>query len=329
MKALLIGAGSVGQVYGRHLARGGAEVTFFVKEKYAAAARRGFSIYPLNSKRGRKQPVRFADFSVMTSLDEVAATTWDYVLLCVSSTAMRSGFWIEELAGAVGDAVLVSFQPGLEDHAFLCERFPAERIINSAIALSSYSAPLPGEDLPEPGTAYWIPPLARLPFSGPRAATRALVKTLRRGGMPARVHKDARTTTAFGGAVLNTQMVALECAGWSFDRLFADTELAELGYGAAREALRISAAQLDKRPPLALRMLRRWQLRMVARLAVRFAPMDMETFFRVHYTKVGDQSRYLFDNYVALGERFGIDTPAIEALRDRLATPVEVVRAAS
>ena len=40
MRALIVGAGAVGQVYGLHLQRGGAEVGFFVKERQAAQANR-------------------------------------------------------------------------------------------------------------------------------------------------------------------------------------------------------------------------------------------------------------------------------------------------
>lgn len=318
MKALLVGAGAVGQVYGRHLARGGAAVTFYVKPKYADAARSGFVLYPLNDKRAQDNPTHFTDLEVVTDMAAVGEASWDLVLLCVSSTALRKGTWVDELAAAIGDAHVVSFAPGLVDHAFLCERFDPERIINGAIALSSYAAPLPNEEVPEPGTAYWVPPLTKLPFSGPPEVTKSLVATLRRGGMPAKVTKDARVTTAFGGAILNTQMIALECAGWSFDRLDQDRELSKLGFASAKEALAIASKQMARKPPLAMRMLRRWQLRLFTRLARRMAPMDLETFFRVHYTKVGDQGRFIFDSYISLGQEHGIPTPALGALRERL-----------
>lgn len=50
MRTLVVGAGSVGQVFARHLSLGGAEVTFLVKEKHAAELRRGLTLYPLNRK---------------------------------------------------------------------------------------------------------------------------------------------------------------------------------------------------------------------------------------------------------------------------------------
>ncbi|MBT5947613.1 MAG: hypothetical protein HOG94_08080, partial [Nitrospinaceae bacterium] len=51
-------AGAVGLSYGYHLQRGGAEVCYFVREKYAEAAREGFTLYALNAK-DRTQPLCF------------------------------------------------------------------------------------------------------------------------------------------------------------------------------------------------------------------------------------------------------------------------------
>ena len=42
-KVLLLGAGAVGQVYGYHLAKAGAEVSFKVRPKYLEETRQGWS----------------------------------------------------------------------------------------------------------------------------------------------------------------------------------------------------------------------------------------------------------------------------------------------
>ncbi len=83
-RILLVGAGAVGQVYGRHLQLGGADISFLVRPQYAAAVRRGFDLYPLR-KRGRRDAVRLQDFAVLTETAAVAAQRWDAVFLCVSS----------------------------------------------------------------------------------------------------------------------------------------------------------------------------------------------------------------------------------------------------
>lgn len=139
MKILVVGAGSVGQVYARHFQRGGAEVAFLVKEKHAAEARRGFTMYPL--RESGRAPVRFEGFDVLTALD---GSKWDAIVLCVSSPAIR-GKWLDELAAGSGDATIVMLQPGLTDHAYVAERVGAGRLVSGLIGFMAYAAPLPGE----------------------------------------------------------------------------------------------------------------------------------------------------------------------------------------
>src|SRR6185436_20748884 len=107
MRALVVGAGAVGQVYARHLALGGATVTFLVKPARAAACQAGLTLYPLHAG-GR--PQRFTA-PVLTSLEEVARQRWDAVFLAVSSTALRDGAWLGALLAALGDATVVLLQP--------------------------------------------------------------------------------------------------------------------------------------------------------------------------------------------------------------------------
>ena len=97
MNVLIVGAGAVGQVYGRHLALGGAHVHYFVREKYAEELRRGLAFYPLNGRKPRASAIRMpvAPTDVLTRLDEVKAITWDQVYLCMSSPALR-GPWLGE-----------------------------------------------------------------------------------------------------------------------------------------------------------------------------------------------------------------------------------------
>src|SRR5262245_10048873 len=202
MNILLIGAGAVGQAYGRHLQLGGARVSFMVREKYAEACRVGLTLYPLNRpKATRWQPVPFAGFGVLTRTDEVATTTWDQVWLCISSPALQ-GPWLDELLEAIGTATLVFLQPGLRDRNAIMERWPAERLVQGLITLISYQAPLPGEHVPQPGVAYLWPPLAATPFTGPPDRTQAVVDALRAGGCRAKVSPHVRQQAAIASAVL-------------------------------------------------------------------------------------------------------------------------------
>ncbi|MDV7398489.1 2-dehydropantoate 2-reductase N-terminal domain-containing protein, partial [Arthrospira platensis SPKY1] len=42
---MIVGAGAVGQVYGHYLQRGGASVSYFVKEQYKEECEKGFTLY--------------------------------------------------------------------------------------------------------------------------------------------------------------------------------------------------------------------------------------------------------------------------------------------
>jgi len=187
MNILLVGAGAVGLVYGRHFQLGGANISFLVREKYAAELQAGITLYHLNKDPRRERPILLTGAGVLTQMADVAAARWDAVILCVSSTALRS-MNLGELAQNTGDATIVMLQPGVEDHAYVTARVAPGRVVAGMISLVSYHTPLPGETVGKPGTAYWFPPFSPSPFSGQEAPrVRALVKTLKQGGQPAAV----------------------------------------------------------------------------------------------------------------------------------------------
>jgi len=95
----------------------------FQRAKYADECRRGFAFYPLNRRRPRTAPVRMTPGAILTRLDEVKATAWDQVYLCVASHALR-GAWLGELAAAIGDATVIALQPGSEDRDVILKVVP-------------------------------------------------------------------------------------------------------------------------------------------------------------------------------------------------------------
>lgn len=311
-RILLVGAGAVGQAYGRHLQLGGADVTFFTKPKYADEARAGFTLYALNTRAGkRREPVRMEGFGVVTSADEVGATRWDQVWLCVSATALR-GPWLDELVGEIGEATLVALTPGLEDRAFVAARYPEARIVSGLINMISYQAPLEGEVVPEPGVAYWFP--SKSPFSGDeRARVDAVVDALNRGGGKAKRVADASRAANFGSATLMPVLVALEAADWRFAAVRKAPEL-KLAVRASREAQAIVAAYRDENAPWHRVLVRPATLRLLTRLAPRVIPLDVETYLGYHFTKVGDQTRFMLERYVELGTQRGLETKALREL---------------
>lgn len=311
MRVLLVGAGSVGQVYGWHLERGGAEVHVFVREKYADEARAGFVLYP----PGQRVPVRWTPRGVVTSAEQVRASTWDQVWLCIPSPALR-GPWLGELVGAMGDATLVSMLPGLRDREVLDALVPPERLVLGLISFSSWHAPLGDEVLPEPGMAWWHPPMTPNLYEGPAPAVDAIVSTLHKGGCPA-ARGAATATAARGSSFLVNVVAAMECAGWTFAGLRSG-RWAELAAGAASEALTISSAHLGlSRGPLAL-LMSPWVVRLATRVVPWVAPMDFEAFLRVHFSKVGAQTTLAIDTWIEDGRQRGLPVSALESLSEAL-----------
>lgn len=311
-RVLVVGAGAVGQVYARHLAAGGAEVTFLVKPAHAAEVRAGLTLYPLNRPRAqRTSPVLLTGYGVIDDLAEVAQQSWDHVYLTISSTALRAGDWFAGLARAIHRATLVLLQPGPDDRAFVERHVPADQIVEGVITVISYRAPLPGETrFPSPGVAYWFGPLAASPMSGPPDRLEPVLAALRAGELPARRHPDIGDSSVFPTAVFMPLLAALEGAGWSFRALLRSQRLRE-AVAAGREALRVMAHRRGRPAPLVMRLLGPLALRAVLAIAPRIMPFDLETYLRVHFTKVGDQTRDFLRTYLAQGRSAGLPTDAL------------------
>ena len=311
LSVLIVGAGSVGQVFARHLQLGGAEVTFFVREKYRQDAARGFDLYPLNHRRD--EPERLEGFGVVTSPTEVAARRFDMMFLTVSSTGLR-GPWLEELVAAAPDATVVSLQPGVDDRGIVMEAgVPAERLVSGLIGFLSYAAPLPGEAIARPGMAYWFPPMSPCRFSGAPDRVRAVVEALSRGRLPARIDADVPRATAFGTAILLGYVAALERAGWSIRSLVHGEWLATAARGVG-EAFAV-LAPVAGQPPLVARLLAHpVAFRLVIWFGQRVAPFPLERYLEKHFSKVQDQTRLVLASMVARGRSADLEVGALERL---------------
>jgi ketopantoate reductase len=312
--ALVVGAGCVGQVFGYHLWRAGARVTFYVRPERNDPGAGGFVLYPLNRLRRGQPALDFSQFDLVSSARELAARRFDQVFLTVPSHALH-GRWLPELIGSLGDATLISLQPDAQDHRELAAAgAPPERLVCGGVALVSYSAPLLGETrFPAPGTAYWLPPLARSPFSGPAPRSAEVVALLCRGGLPARLHRDVESAMAFPNAIGMTYLTALEAAGWSA-HTFARSSLRTLCASAVREAVAIVSAS-GARAPLGSGLAASPRLaRLLLWLGARAVPFPLEAYLKQHFTKVRAQTQLIVSRLIARGEARGAQTSALVEL---------------
>lgn len=111
-------------------------------------------------------------------------------------------------------------------------------------------------------------------------------------------------------------VASLEGAGWSFE-LLRRRGMA-LTAEAAREAISVSAAVHGGAAPWWTPLVRAPALSLLTRLAQAFAPFDFEAFLRVHFTKVGDQTRGSLESLSAEAAARGLPRGALTMLRAEL-----------
>jgi ketopantoate reductase len=276
--------------------------------------------YLMNQSRlsDRHRPVQMNGYEVLTQVQEVAEQSWDMVFFCMSSTGLR-GAWLEPMLQAIGaKSTLVTLQPGMDDREYLTERFSASRLVEGLIPIVSYCAPMPGEDFPEPGTAYWIPPFQAALFSGPAERVAPILAILNRGGFVSKSDPDVLKGALVPGTALGLFINALEAAGWSFAKVRRSAEL-RIACRAMPEAVRILAQKRGvPYPSLAAWMLRPALFRLILRLSRWVIPFDFETYLRIHFTKVGEQMHQGLRDYIENGERLGLPVAELVELRKRL-----------
>lgn len=312
MNILLVGAGAVGKVYGRHLALGGARVSFLVKEKYATAASTGFNFYVLNESKNKDAAQSFQNFSIFTDAQSLKKQKWDYVVLCMASNSLK-GEWLDELLNAIGAANVVSLQPGLNDHDYLLTKIPAVRLIDGTIPIISYESPLAGESRNIPGTAYWIPPGGTAAFSGEALPRDALVEVFNRGGLKSKSVRNARKENLIAAPVLTLFIAALEKENWSLEKLFSG-DLVRKACLAMPEAVAANALKAGVAKP-ATWMLKPLLFKSILSASKFLVPFDLETYLKVHFTKVGEQMRESLLAYEDFAKKENLSSQKLEAFR--------------
>lgn len=314
MKILVVGAGAVGQVYARHLAAAGHAITFFVKPSHRAAVAGGMPLHRL--RHFHTQSEIWRDYELISSLEAVAAQSWDQVWLCVASDALRSTL-SRDLLAQLGGATVVCLQPGPEDVALVRGQLsdPAQ-LLQGLITFISYQSPLPGRSGPQ-GMAYYLPPLAPGIFSGEKSRVDAVVQALKKGGMAARAVVDVAKAAGGGDGLLIPLIAALEQNGWRL-KGFAGTPAFVRGREAAAEALSILERAHGARVAPTRLILQPLASRALLALAPRVLPLELEPYLHYHFSKVGVQTRQMLESYIALGERLQLPVIHLQELRSRL-----------
>lgn len=140
---------------------------------------------------------------------------------------------------------------------------------------------------------------------------------MNRGNLSTKVTRAPASHTTNGMAVaLMPLLVGLEALDWKFSNLRRNTKVLDLVCSASREAAEIKAEHTKQ-----------WMLRLVSRiLFVRFIfslliflsgwlmPFDFEVYIQYHFTKVGDQTKFFMENYIANGDAMGKPSQSMKSL---------------
>lgn len=312
MKVLIVGAGAVGQAYALHLKNAGAEVYFYVKEKYREAYNGPLPYYFLNKNQSRHKPEYFSVNGVLTNYDQVSNIKWDQIYLCMSSTGLR-GEWLKQFSLVVRDATIIVLQPGIEDRGYVLNFFPETQIVMGMISLISYFAPLPGEVVPVEGLAYWLPPMSPGLYSGEDIRVKAVVDLLNAGGQPSKQVESVIDAVTVPAAALLTLVLALEKADWSFEKMKSGDYLKD-ACDATLEVVRIGCRKQQIAEPMSMKFVRPMFVRMIMNLAPKILPLDIETYLKVHFTKINDQTRLHMQDFLRAGNELGLPTKALQRI---------------
>jgi 2-dehydropantoate 2-reductase len=302
MRVTIVGAGAVGVTYAHLLARAGAEVSFLVREKYAASVRDGIRVYP---GAGRREE-RLVPHRVVTSERELDA---EQVWLAVPTTGFDEAS-LGALKTATKDATVVDLMPDPDERA---KKVFGDRAVEGSIPFVAWQTPIPhSNEARAPGIAYWFPPFARVRFAGARA--QACAELLRRGGVRTQVVADMRADRAFSRATM-CFIWHTEAAGWSAIGGLRRYDTA------AREALAIAERETGVAPGARTLTTAPWLMHLGAPfvpLVRPFLPFPVDPYLRYHFTKVGGQSHRGLQALIDKADAYGMAAPGLRGLADRI-----------
>ncbi|MBY0516273.1 MAG: hypothetical protein K2P81_05160 [Bacteriovoracaceae bacterium] len=315
MKILIVGAGTVGQVYGCHFQWGGADVYFYVKEKYRdELIKEGFTLFPLNKSK-KPKPLKLSSPKVLSHNAEIKSHLWDAVVFTIPSDALYTP-WFSEFATLINkEASIISLQPVENDFNEFKKYFPLASLISGVITLIAFYTPLDKNGPIEKGVAFWLPPFTKSPFDGEDRRVSPLVKILKKSGFPA-IGKDIFKNPAaveFAGSFLLVFVVVLRRAKWKLNS-FQTQVTADLFVSALKEAFLISAKKFSVRTPPIQFLINRYFLRILIKLCLFIMPFDLEKYLSVHFTKVEPQMNKNLNDLILTGKKLNLKVPQLEEL---------------
>ncbi len=312
---LIIGAGAVGLVYGKHFSDAGHSVTFYVREKYIDDLSNGSVLYHINKDKKLNQSIQYKNYELVSSFEEVGQKKYDQIYLSFSSTALMKFDFKGFKENLKGNPTIVMLHPSKSDYDILNQTFPADQIVQGMITLISYQAPLVTEQADPPGIAYYLPPMMPTPVSGPNERAKEVVSLFKDGKMAAKVNKSVEMEALFPTAFLSSFLIGLEASDWKFKKMKKDKHLLSILKQSVDEVMTALETQYKVKRPMPMKLVNsRRMTKLLLTLAPKVMPMDIETYFEYHFKKVNDQTKMYVNNYMELAKSTGNKYKSIESL---------------
>lgn len=314
---LIIGAGAVGLVYGKHFSDAGKKVRFLVKENHLQGLKEGVLLYNLGKDAKREKPILFNNYALISNFETLSQTNWQQIYLCFSSVALHAFDFQGLKKNLQGSPTIVLLQPGITDFSIVEQHFPSSQIVQGMISLISYYTPLPAEKAVDKGIAYWLPPLVSTPFSGEKTTCKAVIQTFKKGRISANKIKDVSKHSLFPSAFLVTFLVVLEANNWNFKTLKANKNALNELCQANKEMFSALSKKYTMGVPLAFKLANRVSaIKTLLNLAPRIMPLDLEAYLKAHFTKVNEQTKMYLNDYLTLAKTTNTSYEYLEKLRE-------------
>ena len=241
---LILGAGSIGQVIGAHLAQGGSKVTFFIKEEQRKLFENE-GIQALNW--AKRENCLLQHPRIITHEDEIKEEEIFAVFCCVRSEQIPSAIPI--LKSFPKDWPIVCFQPGFGDLEKLAKELEGRTLLHGHPGFFAYTEkPITNNYIHKfnPTLLSAYPPEYSLLL---KPLIQSMVEDLLRGGLPAKpssqVAKDRYFLYAYGICFL----LGMKFHGWHVISLLRDSRLFGEIQEAAKEAVKVLQKSHQMEPP--------------------------------------------------------------------------------
>lgn len=314
ISALIIGGGSVGQVIGKHLALAGVNPALYLKPKYSGPADEGFYLYNAPTF-GKRQKMRWDDFKIYTSPEQLSKIHADQVFVCVAESDLRKG-WLEQIWPHFRHALWIFMQPGVDVYSYVSKIVPERFIVLGKPGFLAYQGPLDGEEYFPGGTVFWRPPGSLTLFKGINDETSvAAGALLQRGGLNVGLATDFEAARLYSTALFLPFIMSLESRGWSMQRLRDDDRaIARLcvAVNEVSSAIRNRTGVVSK---LARRLQKPMWWRLLLKYGPRHAPIPIEAYYKQRGTRRRAEIELLLQEYAGFLTRNGVTPIALADIR--------------